>query len=659
MSFKKIILFLLLLFSLLSLFVIVYFSKNRIGMFGKIYDDHVKRNTEIISKTVQININTIKNEINSLSQENVVREIFEAHYLSLDKIDSKKINEIAGKIQNCAKIQLLDRDGLIIFSTLEDESYKQKIKSTAFEKIKSHFSQKDSPYFYFLNNQQFITIKSINILITNEIKEGYIAIYYNSQKLLNGLNQRLKVPFSFDSFMFLSKGNIDNKDVNLIIENYEKLKDAKKDGLEKTIGGISYIDGIKVIYYSKNEKFISPWTILFLLIDLILLMLVVLTLLQLLREEKMYKEVALNTLKTDTVPERSEIGDLVRDIEEDNIEQSELANQGIEQMIMQNKIDLYQEPKDFPKEKELEKETFTYETKYEAPIEEKEPSVATEDFETEKTVSLEPETISTEDLTPSSEPTTLSTYDNLEPDHKTKIFAEEENILHGITNDYIEKEESLKGVTPEDHLTNIEETIEFNIPEVENIPVESENIEENLASIDNLTQIEEATPVQKEEEKIETIEEIEEDLKNVMEEPPHKISTIGTVEDYGKVAFELAKNYLGMSKIMILKRENNHFSLNMKENFSSDVSFTMDDPLVTMFLSKGKSISIKGNINSRYVRSKFNEKDIENLEEIFVVPIAKKGELVGVGFFGREKGVKEPTNFQKSELFNMGYLQEE
>ncbi|MEJ5284250.1 MAG: hypothetical protein WHS77_04275 [Brevinematales bacterium] len=664
MSFKKIILVLLLIFSLVSLFVIVYFSKNKIGMFGKLYDEHVKRNTEIITKTVQTNINLIKNEIHYLSQEEIVKNVFEAHYLSISQPEANKIIEIKSKIQDCNKIQLIAKDGLIVYSTIEEENLKQKIKDSVFEKIVKHFSSSESPFFYFLNNQQFIAFQKQSLIVSNELTEGYVAIYYNSNKLINGLpTKRLKVPFSYENFLFLSKGNVDKRDLNLIIENYEKLKDTKKDGLEKTIGAISQFDGIKIVYYSKNEKFISPWTILFIIIDLVLLLLVIFTLFQLFREEKMYQEVALRTLKTDTVDStHSEIGDLVRDIEEDNVVKSDIANEGIEKMIMQNNVDLYAAPSET--KTSFTTETPSYEEESEFKIQEKEaPEFAFEpeqkqieettpefSFESEENIDIKTPEIE------SPSPITIEDYSELEPDKETKLFAEQENILQEVTNDYIEKEESLKGITPEETaqeestLKDIEETIEFDIPEVENIEVEK------LA--DNLPQIEEKAAT--EQPKFDTIEEMETDLKNVMEEPPHKISTIATVEDYGNVAKDLAKNYLGMTKISILKRENNHFSTVMKDGFeNSNISFDMNDPLVSMFLSKGKSVDIKGNLNSKYVKSKFNSNDIANLEEIFIVPIAKKGELVGVGFFGREKGVKEPTNFQKSELFNMGYLQEE
>ncbi|MCX7820643.1 MAG: hypothetical protein N2258_03105 [Brevinematales bacterium] len=649
MNFKKIILVLLLIFSLVSLFVIVYFSKNRIGMFGRIYDEHVKKNTELITRTIQTNVGIIKNEINYLSQEEIVRNIFEAHYLSLSELDGNKINEIKAKISDCNKIQLINREGLVVFSTASEENLSQKIKESVLTKIVKHFSYSETPFFYFLNNQQFVVIQKQGIVVSNELKEGYIAIYYNSNKLINGLpTKKVKVPFSYENFLFLSKGNIDKKDLNLIIENYEQLKDNKKEGLEKTIGAISQFDGIKIVYYSKNEKFVSPWTILFIIIDLILLLLVIFTLFQLFREEKMYQEVALKTLKTDTVDSNhSEIGDLVRDIEEENIVRSDIAEEGIEKMIMQNNVDLYATPSDITKEDK----TSYIEPSYEEPKTE-EATFSFEPIEETSLPEVEPISLSEE----KSPEKIFKDYSELEPNNETKLFAEQENIFQEVTNDYIEKEESLKGITAEEtaqeveKLKEIEESIEFDIPEVENIQVE------NMA--DNLTQLEEATAI--EQPKVETIEEMEADLKNVMEEPPQKISTIATVEDYGNVARELAKNYLGMTNISILKRENNHFSTVIKDGFkNSNISFDINDPLVSLFLSKGKSVDIKGNLDSKYVKSKFNESDIKNLEEIFIVPIAKKGELVGVGFFGREKGVKEPTNFQKSELFNMGYLQEE
>ncbi|MGC8764302.1 MAG: hypothetical protein ACP5QT_00230 [Brevinematia bacterium] len=621
MTLKKVILVLLLIFSIISLFVIVYFSKNRVGMFGKIYDEHVRKNTELISQTVQSNMLKVKDEIKSLSQEETVKAIFESYFLGLAPVDSTRISEIKNKIPECIKIQLIDKDGLIIFSTIEEEKLSQKLKSTILEKIQSHFSLRDEPFFYFLNNQQFFSLFPLSYAISNSIYYGYVAVYYNTAKLLSSAfpAKKLKIPFSSENFVFFSTGNIDPKDISLILQNYENLKDIKGERFEKTIGGISQFNGIKLIYYAKNEKFISPWTIFFIIIDLILLLLVVFTLLQISREEKLYKEVALSSLKTDTVTEdRSEIGDLVKDIEEENIYREEEAKEGIEEMMMseQTEFSAVSEKPVLPSEKEIES------------------SLAEKPYEVKEEMVEVPFEVSEE---------------TFEPDHKTKVFAEEENILSGMSNEYIEKEIALKE-EPEkaEEIETIERTIEFEMPEVENVPL-----------TENLGQIEEAMAVTSMEPLKETIEEREIDLKNEMAEPPQKTSTIATVEDYGSVALDLSKNNLGISRVMILKRENSHFIPVIQEGFkSSEVSFDIDDPLIKLFFSKGKCVDIKGNLKSRYLSSKFLETDLNEIEELFIMPIIKKNEIVGVAFYGRESGVPEATNFQKSELFNMGYLQE-
>ncbi len=625
MTLKKIILILLLIFSLVSLFVIVYFSKNRIGMFGKIYDDYIRKNTEIISQIVQSNMITVKGETKAVSEEDVVKSIFESYFLRLASIDSTPLGEIKNKIPLCIKIQLIDKDGVIVHSTIEEERLTQKIKSSILEKIQSHFSVKETPFVYFLNKEQFLSILPVSYVITNTIYYGYVALYYNTAKLLANLPRtgKLKIPFSFENFVFLSSGNIDNKDINLILQNYENLKGGENEGLEKTIGGISQFDGIKLVYYAKNEKFISPWTIFFIVIDLILLMLVIFTLLQLGKEEKLYRGVALSSLKTDTVSgEKSEIGELVRDIEEEKIYEEGEAKEGIEEMIMQNQVEFFP-----PAGEEV----------YEKIPELKESALPEQTYELKEEV---------EEI------------QSIEPDHKTKLFAEEEGILEGISNSYIETEESLKEKVTEEVETEkvaepsdlgaIEESIEFGIPEVENV-----KLAEDLEKIEEAAVV--TTPKRQE-----TKEELEADLHEAMVEPPKKLSTIATVEDYGGIVLDLCKNNLGMSKILILKRENSHFTPIIQEGFkSSNITFDIDDPLVKLFFSKGKCVDIKGNLNSIYLQSKFSESDISGLEELFVMPIIKKDEIVGIAFYGRESGVPEASNFQKSELFNMGYLQDE
>ena len=570
MRFKKIILYLILIFSIVSLFVILYFSKNRIGLFGKIYDNHIKKTTEIITLTLKNNLETVNSELKSVAEENVVNSIFQSFLLNIPPVDSSQLIEIKNKIPDCLKIQLVTGEGLIIYSTEANEAFSQKIKTGVMEKIENHFVSYNTPFIYFLNNDQFVATYPVKIEISNTVYNGFLCIYYNIQKLTKNLSKKLKVPFSIDKFMFLSKTGVDIKDVNYIIQNYETLQTNKGENFEKTIGGIAQFDGVKVVYYAKNEKFVSPVTIIFLLIDLILLLLVIFTLFQLEKEKKLYQKIALSSLKTDT-QEESEIGSLVRDIEEEKTYERTEAEKGIEEMIMHRPVDLT---------KTLESEEYeTMVTKTPTPFSEKTESYEITEPQTPLQANIEEELPVIEKVQP------VETYEHIKPSKEDELLAEQEKLLEA--------------------------------------PVEK---------------------IQQE--------------KDFTAEPPKKISTIATIEDYGNVALDLCQNNLDITKIAILKKENSHFKPIIVKGFkTTNLTYEIDDPLIKLFFVKGKFLEIKGNLDTRYLNSKFLKEDLENLEGLLAMPIVKKNEIVGLAFYGRESKAKEITNFQKFELFNLGYLQ--
>lgn len=91
----------------------------------------------------------------------------------------------------------------------------------------------------------------------------------------------------------------------------------------------------------------------------------------------------------------------------------------------------------------------------------------------------------------------------------------------------------------------------------------------------------------------------------------------------------------------------------------SDFTMSGNDPILKLFLSKMKSVDIKGDIkDTRYLKERFPESELNNVEEMFIVPVIRHNDVEGIAVYARETGTIEPTNFQKSEIFNLGFLQE-
>lgn len=150
------------------------------------------------------------------------------------------------------------------------------------------------------------------------------------------------------------------------------------------------------------------------------------------------------------------------------------------------------------------------------------------------------------------------------------------------------------------------------------------------------------------------------DFAKLFSEPPTKISTIGDVDSYADVAMDLAKNNLKIQKVNILKRTPTGFETSVNEGFEGPIKITTDDPLFKKFISNKKSVDIRGDLaGAKYLQSILSANDLGNLEELIIVPIVKVDSVEGIAVYGREKGVNEPTSFQKSELHNLGFLQQD
>lgn len=751
---KKVVLVLLLIFSIASLVLIVYLAKNKMGFFGKLYDRHVSYQTAEFGKMIKSNLGQIFIEVKALAEDNVVKTLFVSSAVgeSSDKY-SADFEKMRKGISGCDKIQAIDSSGKVVFSTLADEINAQKIKASFLDRFKTFFTSNENVYVYFIDKSQFVCVYPA----ASSTYKGYVALYYQNSRLLKGQNyKKVSIPFSYEDFMFLSSGKVDTNDINKILNFYSNPSATKKNPVDPTVGGISRFDGLKVVYYAKNDKFISPLTIVILLVNFLLLTLVTFALTLLMKEERMYREVNIGDLEKDVsvrdYKSKENIQGLVEDIENNEPFDEGAARQGIEDMILSNDIDLTSLPDDnlFKQEKE---EVSDY---------------AMPEFEGEEKMEAVPEHEfalgAGEDVSmvldvPDDE--VINTYEEIKPSAETDMFAEQDRILDGVdtkafdnpvedlelpahdlekpldiieipeaTSDFsITKEETEIPQFAQPEMTEMEFEVPVNLGSEETVPAELE-IQEmpevsaapmdlempEMISLDataapelpadqeitvmedsehgvvigeeisNLNVLEEPlldketeTPVQVRKDEIEEIpnfpystegaaeqsvkvekQEPVSDVTAALTSPPERLSSISSVSDYGNVALDLAKNRLNIDKILVLEKLGEDFSPIINEGLPG-VEFKMDvfDPIYDKFLSKRKSLNVRGDLNdSEYLKAKFGKDILDSLDEVLIVPIIKKEEIQGVAIYARAKGVTEPTNFQKSELYNLGFLQE-
>ncbi len=384
------------------------------------------------------NFNQILFEIKSLSEDNIIKTLIVSTSIgeSVDKYMPDFI-KIRDGISDCNKIQVIDADGKVIFSTLSDEINSQRVKAGIVKQLNEYFSVSQDFFNYFLDKDQFVSIYPIS----PSISQGFIAIYYKSSRLLKGMSSNnLSIPFSFDNFVFLSSSKVDNNDINKIINYYNNPVNQKKEAIDPTIGSISQFNGIKIVYYTKNERFISPWTIFILLVDFFLLGTVIFTLIQIMNEEKIYKEIPLSTFEKDIQESKTEdmsygnnrIHDLVSDIEGNAKYDEGYTKKGIEEMIMSNGMNLtqFQTGEEIKKEKNIE--TVEEVPEFEKPefqIEEK-PESSEYSALKEEVFELPEENLE--------RGVDMNMYDSIKPSEATEMFAEEDRILNGIENEPFE-----------------------------------------------------------------------------------------------------------------------------------------------------------------------------------------------------------------------------
>lgn len=199
-----------------------------------------------------------------------------------------------------------------------------------------------------------------------------------------------------------------------------------------------------------------------------------------------------------------------------------------------------------------------------------------------------------------------------------------------------------------------DEVIALNMDELSAIPVE----ETEASPSEDTTEKEMSVP-ESEQKVVMFGEELHEDLAKLLSEPPTRISTIHDVPSYAKAAHDIAKTALGMNRVCILEKRGERFENVMQDGFTGSLGLSTSDPLYKKVLSQHKSLDIQQNLDkASYLKQWFKDGELQNLEELFITPVIKGGEVVGIGIYGREKGTTEPTDLQKSELYNIGFLQE-
>jgi hypothetical protein len=463
MKLRKIVLIALLIFAVASLFVIAIFAKNKIGFFGKAYDKHISEQSERIASVVEPNLNNIFSETKGLADSDITKSLFVSFALgeSLDRFKAPFDSRLSD-MEMCRKIQVVDLERRIVFSTVEDEIFAQRVTENMFNRFKRHFDGNNTPLVHFINTETFVSVSPSYVNPEGYEYHGYVIAYYESQRILKGLEkERLTIPFSVDNFIFVSeRSDIDNEDINKIVYFYQSgmdKQDVEVDPKDKTIGAITKVHGLNIINYQKDGRFVPVEAIIFLIVTLVLMGLVLFVLIQTIREEKR-EDYYIPTSKAPpqsddmetvfeddfdmdageinrfNVPNQDEIQELVDDIESGDTYAESAANKGIENMIMSDDSSLTELPDFGSEQPPLEDEDIKLDD-IDVPLESEEASSF--DLEiTENEFPLEglegDEGIVSEEKSEVSEFSLETPSDVAGADEETEMFAEQDRILAGV-----------------------------------------------------------------------------------------------------------------------------------------------------------------------------------------------------------------------------------
>jgi hypothetical protein len=652
MAKKKTLLVLLLVISLVLMVVIVSFIKTKFGYFGYSYHQYIDNMALQYDAAVETNMGRIDSEIKYLSKDNLVKNVFESSSRGEDTMKYyDDFNKIRNSIQDCRNLQVLDHEGNIIFSTETNEINNLMIITPIMTAVKNHIQTNDFTYIYMKDKDSLAAFYSVEADQTATTNGGFVVIYYKMSRLFSGIaGGQIIADGAISNMLITSRNILNDTNINYLM-NYLKNPESFKtqDTNEKSVYVVrKNIHGIQVLFFPSNERYIPVLGLVLLITCLLLFVLVVAALIMVMRDEKIISDMPVKPIKVNVVDEYAgekpdEIKTLIDDIEGNRIYGENEAQKGIEDMIMANGIDLT-EGSFGPSSGEPEK------------INIEEPSKITENPYEE-----------------------INTYDEIKPSSRTDLFAEEERILGNIESMVPYKEERSARLEDLEEDNGIVLSESFNepefpafeaprggagepaafempdMPELKEVPEEILKAEEIKVEVPEIELPEFEIPVH------------EADAENdagtiAMMEPPQKTSSILTVEDFGKIAVELARKSLNVNKILILEKKDDRYIPIIKEGLdpSADFKIMANDPIFTMFLSGGKGLDIKGNMSrTRYFNERFDSKDIEGIDEIFITPIIKNREITGIAIYLKAAGIPDSTHYQKSELLNLSFLQDQ
>jgi hypothetical protein len=663
MAHKKTVLVLLLVVSLLLMLTIVFFIKTRYGYFGYSYHQFIEDMALKYDAAVETNMGKINSDIQYLSSDDLVRSVFESssrgeptdkYYPDFDKIKNA--------IEDCQKLQILDFEGKIIFSLDTNEINKIKVVRKIMTVVDDHFLTNDFVYIYLLNKDLMASFYPVPKENTGATNGGFVVLYYNMKKLFSGIpSGQIVADGAISNLLITSKTILNKNKVNYLMDylkNPQMYKKIEKN--EKSVYVVrKNIHGIELLYYPSNERFIPILGGIALTACLFLFFLVVTALVLILREEKIIQDIPVKPVNVNLNRDLNEsdktnnLKTLIRDIEESNPYNEKEAKQGIEGMIMTNGIHLTEAIPEISSEYQ-------------------------ESMDKQEGISSE------EKEGPSVESKPVETYDFIKPSKATDLFAEEDLILKNIEANAPAAEKrvsSLKERTDEDEFELKEsfvnnefpdfksglkeekigeepefESVKFDMGEFKETgheTVKQASMEENLE-----IPVEEMPPLADLDKKIEMVS--MDAGEAAMAEPPQKVSSICSVEDYVEVIQDLIKKSLNINKIMVLKRENDEFSTIINKGYiKGNLIIQAEDPLLKLFQSMKKGIDINGNLSaSSYLKDRFDTGDLEKVDEIFIVPIVKRDDIVGIAFYSKDKNISNLSHYQKLELLNLSFLQE-
>lgn len=659
MAKKKTLLVLLLVISLVLMVVIVSFIKTKFGYFGYSYHQYIDNMALQYDAAVETNMGRIDSEIKYLSKDNLVKNVFESSSRGEDTMKYyDDFNKIRNSIQDCRNLQVLDHEGNIIFSTETNEINNLMIITPIMAAVKSRFLTNDFTYIYMKDKDSLAAFYSVEADQTATTNGGFVVIYYKMPRLFSGIaGGQIIADGAISNMLITSRIILNDTNINYLM-NYLKNPEAFKtqDTNEKSVYVVrKNIHGIQVLFYPSNERYIPVLGLVLLITCLLLFVLVVAALIMVMRDEKIISDMPIKPIKVNVVDEYAgekpdEIKTLIDDIEGNRNFGENEAQKGIEDMIMANGINL---------------------------------TLSEESFGPSPGSSGEPEKIDIEEPSKITEKPyeEINTYDEIKPTSHTDLFAEEERILGNIESMVPYKEERsarLEDLEEDNGIMLNESFNEPEFPSFETLPAGAGAGEPAAFEMPEMPELKEVPEeiLKAEEIKVEVPEieipefeipvheiPVENDAGTIaMMEPPQKTSSILSVEDFGKIAVELAKKSLNVDKILILEKKDDRYIPIIKEGIDPSAGFKImaNDPIFTMFLSGGKGIDIKGNMSrTRYFNERFDPKDIEGIDEIFITPIIKNREITGMAIYLKAAGIPDSTHYQKSELLNLSFLQDQ